>query len=369
LRSAKCAGATDHLTLPPTATVADEKLIAGAFEFNLICQKQLIMVMYSFHLEDFEKWLAGFATKLDATLNDRTLTIPSRYGAGIITARNVNANFSYAIMNFTLPGDLEMHRESGSKGFLITFNQVEGHKESTVGLPSHPLADKKPFFRNDIFLTEASDSASLRLAAGTTVKRLLIFCSHELAMQYLPADLYEKLATFARANSGSGNPLFINLTHRTMLKELFEIKDNDPVSQIKRLSSVIHLIERSLHSFLRQEQATLPRSVKKTDLESMQHIEQILSSRLEGFPSLESLAHEVFMSTSKLKNLFKQVYGHTLYDYYNKSRLQRARDLLLNGQVSIKQAGSEIGFSNLSHFAKAFRKEFGILPRDLVKGR
>jgi AraC-like DNA-binding protein len=165
------------------------------------------------------------------------------------------------------------------------------------------------------------------------------------------------------------NPMFISLTHRAMLKELFEIKHNDPLSQIRRLSSVMHLIEKSLHSFLRQEQAVLSRTVKKTDLESMQHVERILSSRLEGFPSLESLAHEVFMSTSKLKNLFKQVYGYTLYDYYNKSRLQRARELLMNGQCSIKQAGSEIGFSNLSHFAKAFRKEFGILPRDLVKGR
>jgi AraC-like DNA-binding protein len=324
--------------------------------------------MYSFHLEGFEKWLAGFATKLDATLNDRILTIPARLGEGIIMARNVNAHFSYAIMNFKLNSDLEWHRESGSAGFMISFNQVETYKDSPIGLPG-PFADKKPWFRNDIFLTEASNPASLRLTAGTTVKRLLIYCSHELATQYLPIDLYEKLAAFAKANSGSDNPLFINLTHRTMLKELFEIKENDPVRQIKRLSSVIHLIERSLHSFLRQEQATLPRSVKKTDLESMQHIEQILSSRLEGFPSLESLAHEVFMSTSKLKNLFKQVYGHTLYDYYNKSRLQRARELLINGQVSIKQAGSEIGFSNLSHFAKAFRKEFGILPRDLVKGR
>jgi AraC-like DNA-binding protein len=327
------------------------------------------MVSYSFHLEDFEKWLAGFATKLGANFNDRILTIPSHLGDGIIMARNVNAHFSYAIMNFRLTSDLEMRRDSGSKGFIITFNQVEAHKESAFGFPPHPVADKKPFFRNDIFLAEASDSASLRLTAGTTVKRLLIYCSHELAMQYLPADLYEKLAASAKANSSSNNPLFINLTHRTMLKELFEIRDNDPVSQIRRLSSVIHLIERSLHSFLRQEQATLPRTVKKTDLESMQHIEQILSSRLEGFPSLESLAHEVFMSTSKLKNLFKQVYGHTLYDYYNKSRLQRAKELLINGQVSIKQAGSEIGFSNLSHFAKAFRKEFGILPRDLVKGR
>lgn len=325
--------------------------------------------MYSFQLEDFEKWLAGFASKLDASLNDRILAIPAQLGEGIIMARNVNPHFSFAIMNFKLTSDLEMRRDSGAKGFLITFNQVEAQKEGLNGVPPHSMADKRPFFRNDIFLTECSNSAGIRLTAGTSVKRLLIYCSHELATQYLPADLYEKLAAFANANAGTENPLFINLTHRTMLKELFEIRDTDPVSQIKRLSMVIHLIERSLHSFLRQEQATLPRTVKKTDLESMQHIEQILSSRLEGFPSLESLAHEVFMSTSKLKNLFKQVYGHTLYDYYNKSRLQRARDLLINGQVSIKQAGSEIGFSNLSHFAKAFRKEFGLLPRDLVKGR
>jgi AraC-like DNA-binding protein len=325
--------------------------------------------MYSFQLENFEKWLSGFATRLDAPINDRILNIPSRLGEGIILARNINPHFSYAIMNFKLNSDLEMHRETGSKGFIISFNQVEAQREPPIGLPTRSIAEKKHIFRNDIFLTEASDNATLRLIAGTSVKRLLIFCSHELAAQYLPADLFEKLAAFARGNSGSENPLFINLTHRTMLKELFEIKENDPLSHIKRLSGVIHLIERSLHSFLRQEQAALPRTVKKTDLESMQHIEQILSSRLEGFPSLESLAHEVFMSTSKLKNLFKQVYGHTLYDYYNKSRLQRARELLTNGQVSIKQAGSEIGFSNLSHFAKAFRKEFGILPRDLVKGR
>jgi len=324
--------------------------------------------MYSFQLENFEKWQAGFALKLDAVITDRVLTIPARLGEGTILARNINQHFSYVVMNFKLNSDLELQRISGPRGFVISFNQVEAHKELPISHPQQMLIDKKSF-RNDIFLADAADATSLRLTAGSTVKRLVIFCSHELAMQYLPQPLFDKLAAFSRENSNSDNPLFISLTHRTMLKELFEIKENDPLSQIRRLSSVIHLIEKSLHSFLRQEQATLPRTVKKTDLESMQHVEQILSSRLEGFPSLESLAHEVFMSTSKLKNLFKQVYGHTLYDYYNKSRLQRARELLSNGQVSIKQAGSEIGFSNLSHFAKAFRKEFGILPRDLVKGR
>jgi AraC-like DNA-binding protein len=330
-------------------------------------QKQVNMMMYSFRLENFEQWLADFAAKLNTTVKDHLLTVPANVGKGTILAHNINDHFSYAVMDFTPNIDLELIREKGEAGaFALSFNQVEMQKET--GYHQHLVADRRPF-RNDIFLTDTRDDAFVRIAAGSTVKRLLIFCSHELAAQYLPGDLFSKLAAFARENSAIDNQLFISLPHRTMLKEIFEIRDNDPLNRVRRLSGIIHLIEKFLYSFLRQEQATLPRTVKKNDLESMQHIEQILSSRLEGFPSLEFLAHDVFMSTSKLKNLFKQVYGHTLYDYYNKSRLQRAKELLVTGQCSIKQAGSEIGFSNLSHFAKAFRKEFGILPRDMVKAR
>jgi AraC-like DNA-binding protein len=327
------------------------------------------MVTYSFRLENFESWLDDFAARLNTTVNDHLLTMPAHMGKGTILAQNINEHFSYAVMDFTLDRDLELVREKGeAKAFSLSFNQVEMQKELQVGYVQHIIADKRPF-RNDIFLTDTRDTALVRIAAGSSVKRLLIFCSHEMASQYLPQELFAKLVSFARENSASENQLFISLPHRTMLKEIFEIRDNDALNQVKRLSGIIHLVEKFLYSFLRQEQAALPRTVKKNDLESMQHIEQILSSRLEGFPSLEFLAHDVFMSTSKLKNLFKQVYGHTLYDYYNKSRLQRAKELLVTGQCSIKQAGSEIGFSNLSHFAKAFRKEFGILPRDLVKSR
>ena len=272
------------------------------------------MVTYSFQLENFEKWLADFALQLNTPVTDRVLTVPARLGEGIILAQNINQHFSYAVMNLKLENDLEFYRESGAHGFMVSFNQVETQKETPIGHRPAIMPDKKNF-RNDIYLADARDNASLRLPAGSIVKRLLILCSHELAAQYLPAELFDKLSLFARENSTADNPMFISLTHRAMLKELFEIKHNDPLSQIRRLSSVIHLIEKSIHSFLRQEQAVLSRTVKKTDLESMQHVEQILSSRLEGFPSLESLAHEVFMSTSKLKNLFKQVYGHTLYDY------------------------------------------------------
>jgi AraC-like DNA-binding protein len=327
------------------------------------------MVMYSFRLENYEKWLADFAVTLNTAIKDHVLTVPAQMGKGTIQAYNISPHFSYAIMNFSLESDLELHREAGDeKSFSLTFNQVDVSRELQVGLHHNIITDKHPF-RNDIFLSDNRDNLYIKISAGSTVKRLAIICSHELAGQYLPTDFFTKLESFARANSISDNPYFVNLPHRETLKAIFDMKENDPLGKIRRLANIIHLTEKFLHSFQRQQQPSISRSVKKNDLENMQHIEQILTRKLEGFPSLESLAHEVFMSTSKLKNLFKHVYGYTLYDYYNKSRLQRAKEMLMTGQVSIKQAGSEIGFSNLSHFAKAFKKEFGVLPRDMVRGR
>jgi AraC-like DNA-binding protein len=323
--------------------------------------------MHSFKLENYEQWLEEFAALLHVPVKDHLLVLPSHIGEGTIMAHTMSPQLSYAVMNFKLRSDLEIFRETeGAKGFSLSFNQVEVNKEVRINADQAIVADKGTL-RNDIFLSDTRDPLHLRIPAGNQIKRLVIFATHDLASRYLSAELVEKLEAFARANSLSENPYFVNLPHRETLKELFEMKENDPLSQIRRLSRIIHLVEKFLTSFLRQEQASLPRAIKKNDLESMQHIEHILSSKLEGFPSLESLAHEVFMSTSKLKNLFKQLYGHTLYDYYNKNRLQRAKEMLITGQCSIKQAGSEIGFSNLSHFAKAFKKEFGILPRDLVK--
>jgi len=56
-----------------------------------------------------------------------------------------------------------------------------------------------------------------------------------------------------------------------------------------------------------------------------------------------------------------------LYEYYNRHRLEKARGLLQSGEYSVKEVGLDIGFSNLSNFAKAFKKEFGILPNEMLR--
>ena len=71
------------------------------------------------------------------------------------------------------------------------------------------------------------------------------------------------------------------------------------------------------------------------------------------------------MSSTKLKKRFKEVYGMKLYEYYNNNRLKKAKALLENGEASVKEAALQIGFANLSNFSKAFKKEFGVLPKQM----
>jgi AraC-like DNA-binding protein len=42
--------------------------------------------------------------------------------------------------------------------------------------------------------------------------------------------------------------------------------------------------------------------------------------------------------------------------------MQKARSLLLTGQYTVKEVGLQLGYTNLSNFSLAFKKEFGILP-------
>jgi AraC-like DNA-binding protein len=82
-------------------------------------------------------------------------------------------------------------------------------------------------------------------------------------------------------------------------------------------------------------------------------------------PTIVDLAAYTSMSVSKLKSAFKRVYGTGIYEYYQKSRMKKARTLLATEGYTIKEVGLKMGYTNLSNFSLAFKKEFGLLPSQL----
>jgi AraC-like DNA-binding protein len=132
-----------------------------------------------------------------------------------------------------------------------------------------------------------------------------------------------------------------------------------------RLMLLMEHFFRSLYSRLGE---TRPAGYTVNDiaLKRMMQVESILVSNLSAPPpTIPVLARTAMMSETKLKNLFKTIYGMGLYEYYQKNRMLRARHLLRSKKYTVKEAGMALGFKNLSNFTIAYKKEFNILPSEI----
>lgn len=80
--------------------------------------------------------------------------------------------------------------------------------------------------------------------------------------------------------------------------------------------------------------------------------------------SLAQLAAALDSTPRTLARRFMAAYGETPMAHYRRLRLDRARDLLQRGGLSVAQAAAACGFPSPANFATAFRREFGAAPRD-----
>ncbi|ESA33724.1 transcriptional family [Leptolyngbya sp. Heron Island J] len=106
-----------------------------------------------------------------------------------------------------------------------------------------------------------------------------------------------------------------------------------------------------------------PSQLKSDDIDRIHHARKILLQQLDNPPSLLSLARQVGLNDCTLKRGFRQVFGETTFGYLHNHRMEKARQLLIEGEVNVSEAARRVGFTNRSYFAAAFRKKYGVSPR------
>ncbi|HKL80356.1 MAG TPA: AraC family transcriptional regulator [Mobilitalea sp.] len=79
--------------------------------------------------------------------------------------------------------------------------------------------------------------------------------------------------------------------------------------------------------------------------------------------SLDQIAHNMYLSPVYISKIFKEETGESPINYLIKIRLEKARDILLNGTGgSIKNIANLVGYDDVYHFSKLFKKYYGISP-------
>ncbi|MEA5600359.1 AraC family transcriptional regulator [Nostoc sp. UHCC 0252] len=135
---------------------------------------------------------------------------------------------------------------------------------------------------------------------------------------------------------------------------------------IKRVyleSKVWELMALVVDQFLEtQTVETTSKILNAEDIERIHYASKILLARLDQPPSLMELARMVRINDNKLKIGFKQVFGTTVFGYLHDCRMERSRQMLAAGRLTVTEAAKAVGFANRGYFAASFRRKFGVNP-------
>ena len=99
-----------------------------------------------------------------------------------------------------------------------------------------------------------------------------------------------------------------------------------------------------------------------TDMTIGQLIKSYVKNNLSKKITLSDLSWKLHCSTVTLTEHFKNEYGITIMEYVMKKRMEKARRLLLNSELSIREVAEECGFSDNEYFSRCFKDSHGVSP-------
>lgn len=102
---------------------------------------------------------------------------------------------------------------------------------------------------------------------------------------------------------------------------------------------------------------------KNTEYLLYQQLSSYIEEYIEEDLSLETLAKQFFVSKYHIAHVFKDNIGMSIHQYITKKRLNLCQEAI-SGGMSITDAYHRFGFGDYSSFYRAFKKEFGISPKD-----
>ncbi len=101
-------------------------------------------------------------------------------------------------------------------------------------------------------------------------------------------------------------------------------------------------------------------SVDSIGLLAKRYIKNNLSEKI----TLTDIAWHLHCSTVTLTEHFKKEFNVTIAEYIMQKRMQMATRLLKGSEIDIREVAESCGFANTGYFSKAFKKHFGMSPKE-----
>ena len=102
------------------------------------------------------------------------------------------------------------------------------------------------------------------------------------------------------------------------------------------------------------------------DREKIIKAREILVQHIGEPITIKELSRKVAINECYLKKGFKELFGTTVFDFYQSQRMEHAKYLLYEKGLSVTEVSMLLGYSSISHFSTAFKKHTGLKPCELL---
>ncbi|MCU0381324.1 MAG: helix-turn-helix transcriptional regulator [Chitinophagaceae bacterium] len=327
--------------------------------------------MLEFHFDhtDFQSLLRDFAKQLGGDLRGDTLYLSPEQGEGYFYACKLPNGLSILISENCFNMDLYLHRKQIDQGLYIFCLEEIFIRKDMVDIINGNKSKRHPPIFAGVYLNSTLFDRVTISSRGNGMRIVRCIFDNQWMQKYLGIRKDDDvLRKYLALRSRNLNFDALDADYRNQLEEIFDTDPQNPMFATILENRIMMLIEIFFTRLFERSQNVAALRFQQDDVVRMMQVERDLVENVtRNPPTVEELARKYHVGVSRLKRQFKQVYGKPVYEYYQKYRMAKAKDLLLSGDFTVKEVGYKFGYQNLSNFANAFKKEYGVLPSELTK--
>jgi AraC-like DNA-binding protein len=323
---------------------------------------------FEYNNTDYSVIIQEYAAAMGVTPVNGRVTLTPQVGKGYFQLINLPNSLQAIVSDYSINDTYYLKRlKSNNDYYILRFEEINIADKMMLRIESEELRDITNR-HSGIYLTSCMTDVAYLATRGSSIRGINVLFSGEwLAKNLGITNDDEVLNAYLSLKTSSFNIEPIDAEYKKLFIEILEADSNNPMWMGIVQNRIMLIIERFFtHLYDKNKSLTRHVRISKHDIGELIRIEESLTKDITvSPPTIDELATEAAMSPAKLKRIFKEVYGSGVYSYYQKQRMGKAREMLLTGDFTVKEVGMHVGYSNLSNFATAFRKEFGILPSEL----
>lgn len=166
-----------------------------------------------------------------------------------------------------------------------------------------------------------------------------------------------------------GSEIFIDPPNILYQKKL-NLRQNVPTSKLQLLKlSLEELLLRLMHNaeIIDRMERKSESAGTRNDKLITDSIIKALTERIYGNTTLDEICAGVLFSKSHIKTLFKRNTGFSIMDYYTHLKIERAKILIKEDELSVSDIAELLGYASIHYFSRVFKLKVGMSPTEYRK--